>query len=356
MLVRLSVAVAAAGLLSAAPAFVSGLSAEDIPSDTPVSSLLSSAQGHLSRGETGSALVYYDAAISRDPSNYLTFFKRATTYLSLGRTAQASDDFAQVLALKPGFEGAHVQLGRIKQRGADWDGAREQFAQAGRTPESKELAELEEAQGAASLAAAAETTGNWDECVNQAGVAIMVANRAPSLRELRARCRFARGEVEEGTSDLQHVLNMRPGDTRPHVQISAILFYSLGDVEKGMAQIRKCLHSDPDSKVCKALLRQEKTVDKTMAKVNKAFGKNQPSTGTKYLVPSGEDLGLIQEVKDQDEALRNDGTIPAAAPRTLITNLVGLACQGHYEVRSRGSHSESWSSLPSPGGNPSTDS
>jgi len=333
MLVRLSVAIAAVGLLSAAPSVVWALSAEDIPADTPVSSLLSSAQGHLSRGETSAALVYYDAAISRDPSNYLTFFKRATTYLSLGRTAQATDDFTKVLELKPGFEGAYAQLGKIKQRSADWDGAREHFLKARRTPESKELSELEEAQGAASLAAAAEKSGNWEECVNQAGVAIMVANRSPPLRELRARCRFARGEVEEGASDLQHVLNMRPGDTRPHVRISALNFYSLGDMEKGMAQIRKCLHSDPESKVCKALLRQEKAVEKTIAKVHKAFSKNQPSTGTKYLVQSGEDQGLIQEVKDQDAALRSDGTIPEAAPKRLITTLVGLACQGYYEVR-----------------------
>lgn len=330
MMVRLfsAVAVAAACFVCSA----AGLSASDIPADTPVSALLSSAQSHLSRGETSSALVYYDAAVARAPDDYLTLFKRATTYLSLGRASQAAGDFARVLELRPGFEGAHVQLGRIRQRSADWDSAREHYIQAGRTAESSELAELAEAEGAARLAEAAERAGRWEECVNQAGVAIVVASRSPALRETRAHCRFARGEVEEGMGDLFHVLSMKPGDTRPHLVISAVSFFALGDLAKGMAQLRKCLHSDPDSKVCKKLLKQEKAIEKTLAKVSKAFSKDQPSTGTRYLIPSADGDGLVKEVKDLVKALRDDGTIPAAAPDLLVASLVGLACQGYYEV------------------------
>ncbi|CAK7209064.1 hypothetical protein SCUCBS95973_000324 [Sporothrix curviconia] len=279
---------------------VSALAADDIPSDTPVASLLASAQGHLSRGETGEALVYYDAAIVRDPTDYLTYFKRATTYLSLGRASQATSDFNTVLTLRPGFEAAHVQLGKIKQRVADWDGAREQLQQAkGASDVQDLLASLDDAERAAKAAEAAEAGGNWEECVNQASVAIMVATRAASLRNIRARCRFARGEVEEGVGDLQHVLHLNPGDVSPYLVISAINFYALGDLEKGMSQVRKCLQSDPDSKPCRALLRQEKAIEKTVAKVDKAFSKNQPSTGTMQLIPSGENPGLLQEIKDQ---------------------------------------------------------
>jgi len=336
MFVRLCT-VALAGLACS----VSGLSADDIPADTPVSSLLSSAQAHLSKGETSDALVYYDAAIGRDPSDYLTYFKRATTFLSLGRTSQAASDFNKVLALKPGFEGAHVQLARIKQRSADWAAARDHYVQANKPPESPELTGLAEAEGAAALAVAAEKAGNWEDCVNQAGAAILVANRAPSLRETRVRCRFARGEVEEGMSDMLHILNLKPGDIQPHVNISAITSYSLGDLEKGMGQIRKCLHSDPDSKICKRLLKQQKAIDKTLAKVNKAFSKNQPSTGTRYLVATSEDQGLINDVKEQVKLLREDGTIPPAAPNALVSSLVSLACRGYYEVRKHFSFSVS---------------
>ncbi|KAI0198643.1 DnaJ domain-containing protein [Astrocystis sublimbata] len=334
MHVPLSTLALAASILSSS-GLVNALSISDIPSDTPISSLLSSAQSHMSRGETSEALVYYDAAIARDPSDYLTFFKRATTYLSLGRTSQATSDFNKVLELRPGFEGAHLQLGKLKAKAADWDAAKENYRLAGHNTNSPDFEKLVEAQGAAKLAEDAAAAGNWEECVTQAGEAIFVANRAPYLRDLRANCRFERGEVEEGMSDLQHFLQMRPGDTTPHLKISATTFYGLGDTNQGLTQIRKCLHSDPDSKTCKKLMRQEKNVEKTWAKFTKAMERKQPMSAVKVLVPSGEDKGLIDEVKEQIEELKKDGIIPREAPSLLLTQLVEAACEAYYETNSR---------------------
>ncbi|KAF3763740.1 DnaJ-domain-containing protein [Cryphonectria parasitica EP155] len=335
MLCRLSRLALAASILSLSST-AAALSASDIPSDTPIQALLNQAQHYLSQGAVPDALVYYDAAIARDPDDYLTYFKRATTYLSLGRLSQAASDFQRCLELRPGFEGAHLQLGKLKARNADWAGAKEQYLQAnaGGTS-SSELEELLEAQGAAKLAEAAAEGNNWDECIDQASVAIKVASRAVSLRELRSRCRFAKGEIAGGIGDLHHVLNLRPGDTSPHIKISATNFYAMDDLEQGMAQVRKCLHSDPDSKVCRNLLKEEKAVNKTLAKVEKALEREQPVTATRLLTPSGEDLGLIKEVTEQIARLRQDGFIPEHAPSHLITRLVGLACQGYYEANNK---------------------
>ncbi|TDZ32831.1 DnaJ-like protein subfamily C member 3 [Colletotrichum trifolii] len=308
---------------------------DDIPSDTPVSSLLSSAQAHLSKGQRSDALVYYDAAVARDPSNYLTLFKRATTHLSLGRTNQATEDFTKVLALKPGFEGAHVQLAKIKSKAADWDGAREQYKLAKRDASSPELIALEEAQGAARLAENSERNGDWEACVAHAGEAILTANRAIALRELRSRCRFQRGEVEEGMSDLHHVLQMRPGDVTPHITISAITFYGLGDLQNGMAQIRKCLHSDPDSKPCRKLLKQQKAIDKTLSRVIKAFDKKQPMTGVKLLIDTADDTGLINDIKKQVEELRAVDIIPTRSQSALYARVLEMACQGYYDMNGK---------------------
>ncbi len=38
-----------------------------------------------------------------DPSNYLTYFKRATVYLALGQSKKALPDLAKVVELKPDF-------------------------------------------------------------------------------------------------------------------------------------------------------------------------------------------------------------------------------------------------------------
>lgn len=323
-------------LAVAASLFATGIaiSPQDIPSDLPVSSLLTSAQSHLSKGETHEALVYYDAAISRDPSNYLTLFKRGATYLSLGRTNQATDDFNRVLVLEPGFEGAHTQLARIKSKAADWDAALEEYMAANKSPESPEVIELYEARGAAELAKAAADEGHWEDCVHHAGVAILVATRSPSLRELRSRCRFERGELEEGMQDLRHLLAMRPGDTFPHVLISATMFYGLGDMDNGMAQIRKCLHSDPDSKICKKLHKQEKAIQKIYSKIASQLQRGQSTTAGRGLVGHGDDAGLINDIKQQVAELREAGSIPAATKPALYENVIEMACQAYFEVTS----------------------
>jgi DnaJ homolog subfamily C member 3 len=330
MFIHVSVLAFAASLLSSR-SLVIALSSSEILSDTPISSLLATANAHLARGETNDALNYYDIAASRDPNNYLTFFKRGATYLLLGRTAQALQDFDQVLTIKPGFEGALLQRAKIKSKNGEWEAAKKDYVAAGKNG-GPEMAELEEAEGAATLAVDAEKRGNLEECITHSGVAIMVASRNLSLRQIRTRCRFERGEIQEGISDLAHVLQLQSGLTDPHLQISAILFYALKDTERGLAQIRKCLHSDPDSKSCKKLYKQEKMIDKTLAKIKKSFGKKQFAGAVKLLVPSGEDQGLIQDIKNDVKELREVGTIPAHASNDLVALTVDMACEAYTEA------------------------
>ncbi|TVY21979.1 DnaJ subfamily C member 3-like protein [Lachnellula arida] len=332
MIVNLSALAFAATLLSS-NSLVFALSSSDIPSDTPISSLLASANAHLAKGETNDALTYYDVAITRDPQNYLTYFKRGATYLSLGRTAQATKDFDKVLTIKPNFEGALVQRAKIRAKNGEWDAAVKDFTAHGNSAE--DLSALEEAKGAAHLAVAAEKAGNWEECVSQSGVAIMVASKMLSLRKTRAHCRFQRGEVQEGMSDLKHVLQMQPGDIEPHLQIAAITFYGLADREHGMDQLRKCLHGDPDSKACKKLYRRQKTLDKQLTQVEKHLERRQYSSAIKLLLPQGEDVGLVQDVKDDVKELHEAGTIPDKAPNDLVSRVVEIVCEAYHEMKNK---------------------
>lgn len=59
--------------------------------------------------------------IEQDPSNYLTYYKRATAYLSLGRTNAAVEDFSKILDLKPDFEKALMQRARIYAKEGDFE-------------------------------------------------------------------------------------------------------------------------------------------------------------------------------------------------------------------------------------------
>lgn len=311
--------------------FALGISPSNIPSDTPIASLVSSAKSNLASGNANDALTYFDIAISRDPKNYLTIFQRGATYLSLGKNDKAGQDFDKVLTLKPDFEGALLQRAKIKSRNADWLAAKEDYVRAKKT-ESADLAQLEEAWGAASLASDAEKAGDWENCVSHAGTAIMVASTALGLRQLRARCRFERGEVLEGVSDLGHCLQISPSSIQPHLQISSVMFYSMADTEKGIEQMRKCLRSDPDSKACSRLFRREKQLDKVLKQATALKEKRQFNSAVKLLVGTGDDLGLIQDVKMDVKEAKEAGHIPKNSPNELYSNLIEVTCECYREV------------------------
>lgn len=303
-----------------------------IPPDTPLSELISSAKAHLAKGSPRDALVYFDAAVSRDPSNYITLFQRGAAFLSIGKNSQASDDFNRVLELKPDFEGALLQRSRLQARSAHWKEALQDLERAGKKT-SEEYKELEEARDAAGLALAAEKRGDWEACVSHAGVAIMKASTDLTLRQARAHCRLERGEVEEGISDLAHVLQMSPSLVEPHLQMSSMLFYALGDSDRGLAQIRKCLHADPDSKPCNRLYKRERQLSKVLGKLHSALEARKFSNAAKLMVGDGDDSGLIADVKADVAAAREAGHIHHAASNNLYIFLVERTCEAYREVR-----------------------
>lgn len=329
MITRLSPIALAVILLTSPCAFC--LSPSEISPDTPIASLVSSAKTNLAQGNANNALTYFDVAISRDPNNYLTIFQRGATYLSLGKNAQASRDFDKVLTIRPDFEGALLQRAKIKGKNADWMSARQDYEAAGKSG-GVEIIKLEEAQGAASLASDAEKAGDWEGCISQAGVAIMVASTSLSLRQMRARCRFERGEVLEGVSDLAHVLQISPRSIEPHLQMSSMLFYSVKDLDKGLAQVRKCLHSDPDSKACGKLYRREKQVDKTMKQITALTAKRQFNSAVKLLIGVGEETGLIQDVREDVSTAKEAGHIHKNSPNDFYSSLIELTCEFYTEV------------------------
>ncbi|OOQ86867.1 DnaJ and TPR domain protein [Penicillium brasilianum] len=303
-----------------------------IPPDTPLSELISSAKAHLAKGSPRDALVYFDAAVSRDPTNYITIYQRGAAYLSIGKNTQASEDFNRVLELKPDFEGALLQRSRLQARSAHWKEALQDLERAGKK-DSVEYQEIKAARDAAALALAAEKKGDWEACVMQAGVAIMKANTDLSLRQARAHCRFERGELEEGVSDLAHVLQISPNLVEPHLQMSSMLFYALGDSDRGLAQIRKCLHTDPDSKACNRLYKRERQLAKSLGKLHSALEARKFSNAVKLMVDDGEDTGLITDVKNDVAEARKAGHIHPAASNHLYVFLVEKTCESYREMR-----------------------
>ena len=304
----------------------------DISNDTPISSIISSANEQLAAGNPRDALAHFDIAISRDPRNYLTIFKRGATYLSLGKQLQAQHDFDKVLSIKPDFEGALVQRAKLKGRQGRWSGAKEDYATAG-IKHDREIVELEEAENAVKLATDSLDNEDWDTCILQAGKAISVASAAADIRELRAKCRLERGEVIEAISDLQHLSQLSPGSIEPYLKTSALIFYSLGDTEKGLSQIRKCLQSDPDSKSCKQLMKREKSLKRRLDELRELMDQRKYSNAVKLLISSSKEHGLLEDVLIDVEEYEKAGYIHMSSPQVLHANLLETTCQAYIEVR-----------------------
>ena len=301
--------------------------------DAPISSLIASAKSFLAKGAHSDALTYFDAAIARDPSNYLAIFQRGATYLSIGRNAHASADFDKVLKIKPGFEGALLQRAKIKAKSGDWAAAKDDYKKAGKGT-SQELSELEEAQGASLLAFEAEKKRDWEGCVTQASVAIMTASTGLSLRQLRARCRFEKGEVQEGVNDLNHVLQIRPGSLEPYPRISSMLFYSLGDMRKGLERVSECLRSDADYEPCKRLRKREKQLSVTLDKVKSLLGSRQFNSAAKLLAGTGQDSGALADIKEDVAQFTQSSFIHPKSPNGLYAEFVEHACECFQEMKS----------------------
>ena len=126
---------------------------------------------------------------------------------------------------------------------------------------------------------------------------------------------------------------MNTGEIEPHLQSSAMAFYSLAEADKGLKHVAQCLQSDPDSKACMKLRRRQKTLEKSLKKVRQFFEKRQFASGTKLLVERGEDEpGLLKEVKSDFNEYVEQGYIYKNSPQGLYQSLVEMTCEGYFEV------------------------
>merc|ERR1719361_2130188 len=67
----------------------------------------------LTRGQYSDALSHFHAAVDADPSNYMSYYKRATVFLALSRSRPALADLDKVIQLKNDFMAARLQRGVV---------------------------------------------------------------------------------------------------------------------------------------------------------------------------------------------------------------------------------------------------
>ncbi|MFH4975451.1 hypothetical protein AB6A40_002160 [Gnathostoma spinigerum] len=208
----------------------------------------------MAKQQYADALTHYHAAVELDPSNFMTLYRRATIYLALGRSRAAIPDLDRVIELKPDFISAHMQRGSVLLKQGSLDEAENDFKVASSDDSKHEeaiskLKEIREVRQAIQYADEYFAQGSFDNAEYYYTKAIESCQWYPHLHERRATCYQQRGDVRKAIADLRAVSKMVPDNTAAFLKISK-LYYSVGDPEESLSQIRECKKLDPDHKEC----------------------------------------------------------------------------------------------------------
>jgi DnaJ homolog subfamily C member 3 len=142
------------------------------------------------------------------PNDYLLYYKRATAYFSMNRHPQAHGDFDKVLELTShSFDKAYLMKARIYARDGQFPAARDAIkkynSKVKDDPAVREiLFGVSEAEMAAKKAHQAMRAKLWQACVEASSTALQTASHSVPLRQQRADCAIAAGDVESAVGDL----------------------------------------------------------------------------------------------------------------------------------------------------------
>ncbi|KAF9167871.1 hypothetical protein BGX20_011466 [Mortierella sp. AD010] len=288
----------------------------------------------LGKGEYNLALQSYDAAISKDPSNYLSYFKRAATYLTLGRNNQALADFSTIIKLKPDFGQALLQRGRLYTKSGEFVKAKEDLelylkSNQGDPEVPALLSSIDEASKALALTQNAIVEGKTEECVHILGSAILVAPLYAPFRMQRAECHLARGEVEEAVNDLNRATHNAALDPQLMHRLSTMTYYSLYMPEQALNQIKQCISFDPENKLCKGLFRKLKTTEKAIGKLNEDLERSRWAGVINKSV--GGEKSLVQSIETETTEMENTNNAVGKMPKRLLLKIYSAACKAYTE-------------------------
>jgi DnaJ family protein C protein 3 len=137
-----------------------------------------------------------------------------------------------------------------------------------------------------------------------------------------------------GVIDLLHILQSNPSSVEPYLQVSAIQFYSLGETEKALTQIKRCLQSDPESRLCKSLFREQKALRKSLTSVDALLSSRKFNQATKELTGSTPETapGLLADIKTNAASHMESHYIRPNFPQQLYTTYVEKTCEAFQEM------------------------
>lgn len=226
----------------------------------------------LAAGQLADALSHYHAAVDGDPKNYMTYFRRATVYLAMGKSRSALPDLNKVLELRPDFVPARLHRGSVLMKQGSLQEAQKDFLQViSQDPNNHDALEksrlIEPLQYQIEHAKTLFQQGDFMQVINVLGPVIEHCPSYVELREMRAESYVALGELGKATGELAQTVKMTADNTRGYLKLS-LLHYKMGEEEDSLLQIRECLKLDPDHKECFDHYKKVKKLAKQLADAN----------------------------------------------------------------------------------------
>lgn len=228
----------------------------------------------LAKGQLQDALTHYHAAVEGDPHNYLTYYKRGTVHLALGKAKQALLDLDKVLELKPDFTSARLQRGNVLLKQAQIDLAEADFqdvlaVEPNNADALNALYRIAPVRKELQLVDMLISNQDYAAAIQQITDIIEVCPWAAHLRELRAESYIALKDYMSAISDMRSATKLQSDNTQEYFKLSSML-YRLGQVDEALKEIRECLKLHPEHPQCFPFYKKIKEVAKNLTKAENA--------------------------------------------------------------------------------------
>jgi len=147
--------------------------------------------------------------------------------------------------------------------------------------------------------------------VDSASSALKYAGHSIHIRQTRAECSLASGDIESAAGDLTRLTQLLSPTTSMLTRIFRLTYFLLPPSPVAMNSIKQCLHYDPDSKPCLALHRLVKTFDRGLTKLEEMQANEDWRGITLLLTAPGKNSDLMKRF---DEALTEHASRDALLP------------------------------------------
>ncbi|KDN36945.1 hypothetical protein RSAG8_10479, partial [Rhizoctonia solani AG-8 WAC10335] len=286
----------------------------------------------LAAGQYNDATRAYSEALELAPESYLLLYKRATAYMSQNQHSRAMADLDKVLEFTGDeFDKALFMKARLFAQEGKWAEATKYANQysvknRGDTAAVDLLFAVTEGQVAHRNAEKAGKNKHWDICVAEATRALSTASHNSQLRELRANCALALGDLEQAAADLTRLTHIMAPTSHMFVRIANLTYFLLAPTPQALGTVKKCLQLDPDSKHCRNAHRIYKRLDKEQSKLERLVDAQDWRNLAKLIVGNKGQGGLAEAF----DAALEEGTKHLHLPTSVVPKKHSLRRQRIY--------------------------